>query len=433
MRVAVIGAGISGLACAWRLAQSDAAIEATLFEANRYFGGHANTVDVTLHGITHPVDTGFLVFNERTYPNLVALFEELEVPTTETDMSFSVSLADRALEWAGTNLNTVFAQRLNLLRPSFLRMLADIVRFNRLATSMALATRDEASGAESVGRFLERERFSAAFRDGYLLPMIGAIWSCPVAQMMAFPIGTLVRFCHNHGLLKIADRPRWRTVTGGSREYVARMLERIPDSRSSEAVPSVRRVVRDARPSVEIRTASGIEVFDHAVLACHSDEALSMLTDASTDERAVLGAIRFLPNRAVLHTDSSLLPARRAWSAWNYESRSAKGETHVCVHYLINRLQPLPFETPVIVSLNPVREPHPDRVLREFAYSHPLFDRPAIDAQRALPALQGERNTWFAGAWTGYGFHEDGLTSGLSAAASLIGRAAESARPELVA
>jgi predicted NAD/FAD-binding protein len=429
MRVAVIGAGIAGLACAWRLAQSDAAIEATLFEANEYFGGHANAVDITLDGITRAVDTGFLVFNLSTYPNLVALFEELDVPTTETDMSFSVSLGEPALEWAGTTLNTVFAQRRNLLRPAFLRMLADIVRFNRIATALALQRGDTAPSAEPVGRFLARERFSDAFRDWYLLPMIGAIWSCPVAQMLAFPIGTLVRFCHNHGLLQIADRPRWRTVTGGSRIYVDRMLAGIPHTRSGEPVRSVRRFGRD----VQVETARGIETFDHVVLACHSDEALSLIGDATAAERDVLGAIRYLPNRAVLHTDAAMLPARRAWSAWNYESRSTEGETSVCVHYLINRLQPLPFETPVIVSLNPVREPRADSVLREFSYSHPLFDQAAIDAQKKLPSLQGDRHTWFAGAWTGHGFHEDGLSSGLAAAARLIERAAASRRAEFVA
>jgi predicted NAD/FAD-binding protein len=424
MRVAVIGAGIAGLACAWRLAQNNGAIETTLFEANGYFGGHANTVDITLDGITHAVDTGFLVFNLRTYPNLIALFEELGVATTETDMSFSVSLANPALEWAGTNLNTVFAQRRNLLRPAFLRMLADIVRFNRLATALALSRDGGAAPTEPVRRFLARERFCAAFRDWYLLPMIGAIWSCPVAQMLDFPIGTLVRFCHNHGLLQIADRPRWRTVTGGSRNYVERMLASIPDARANAPVTAVRRGER----GVQVATARGIDTFDHAVLACHSDEALALIGDATAAERNVLGAIRYLPNRAVLHTDAALLPARRAWSAWNYESRGSGGETNVCVHYLINRLQPLPFETPVIVSLNPVREPRADRVLREFAYRHPLFDQAAIDAQKALPALQGDRNTWFAGAWTGYGFHEDGLSSGLAAAARLIERAASSRR-----
>jgi predicted NAD/FAD-binding protein len=251
MKVAVIGAGISGLACAYQLAK--AGIDVTLFEANSYFGGHANTVDVTLDGMTHGVDTGFLVFNHRTYPNLVKLFEELDISTTATDMSFSVSLTDRRLEWAGSDLNTVFTQRRNLLRPAFLRMLADILRFNRTTTALALAGKD-VQLAEPVSSFLEREKFSMAFRDWYLLPMIGAIWSCSTSQMMAFPIGTLIRFCHNHGLLQVNDRPQWRTVNGGAREYVRRMLPVIRDARVSTPVTSIRRSTH----GVEIESSRGL-------------------------------------------------------------------------------------------------------------------------------------------------------------------------------
>jgi uncharacterized protein len=421
MKVAVIGSGIAGLSCAHRLSRSNAGVDVTLIEANSYFGGHTNTVDVTLEGITHGVDTGFLVFNHRTYPNLVRLFEELDVPTTSTDMSFSVSLTDDRLEWAGSNLNTVFAQRRNLVKPAFLRMLADILRFNRTTTTLAKMSGEHAL-AEPVGDFLRREGFSNAFRDWYLLPMIGAIWSCSTAQMMSFPVGTLIRFCHNHGLLQVNDRPRWHTVTGGAREYVAKMLPHIAHARLAEPVHSVRRGAR-----VEVTTARGTETFDHVVLACHSDQALRLLENPTRAERETLGAIRYAPNRAVLHTDTSLLPSRRAWSAWNYESRTGHlgDDPQLCVHYLINRLQPLPFETPVIVSLNPVREPRADHVLREFAYSHPVFDHLAVDAQKRLPMLQGVGNVWYCGAWTGYGFHEDGLKSGLSVAASLLAIAAQ--------
>ncbi|MGV7246033.1 NAD(P)/FAD-dependent oxidoreductase [Caballeronia sp. M23-90] len=430
MKVAVIGAGISGLSCAYRLAKSQAGIDVTLFEANGYFGGHTNTVDVTLDGVTHGVDTGFLVFNHRTYPNLVKLFQELDVPTTATDMSFSVAVTDKHLEWAGSDLNTVFTQRRNLLRPAFLRMLADILRFNRTTTAMALAGKD-VELAEPVSRFIEREKYSVAFRDWYLLPMIGAIWSCSTTQMMAFPIGTLIRFCHNHGLLQVNDRPQWHTVNGGAREYVRRMLPAIGDAHAGLPVTSVKR----GAFGVEVESARGIEHFDHVVLACHSDQALALLADPSNDETVTLGAIGYAPNRAVLHTDASLLPAERAWSAWNYESRTGElgAEPQLCVHYLINKLQPLPFKTPVIVSLNPVREPRPETVLREFAYSHPVFDQAAVQAQRVLPSIQGARNTWLAGAWTGYGFHEDGLKSGLDAAARLTAIALNRDEPALAA
>jgi predicted NAD/FAD-binding protein len=430
MKVAVIGAGISGLACAYRLAKSQTGIDVTLFEANAYFGGHTNTVDVTLDGVMHGVDTGFLVFNHRTYPNLVKLFTELDVSTTATDMSFSVAVIDKHLEWAGSDLNTVFTQRRNLLRPAFLRMLADILRFNRTTTAMALAGKD-AELAEPVSGFIEREKYSVAFRDWYLLPMIGAIWSCSTAQMMAFPIGTLIRFCHNHGLLQVNDRPQWHTVDGGAREYVRRMLPAIGDAHAGVPVTSVKRGVL----GVEIQSARGVEQFDHVVLACHSDQALALLADPSNDETATLGAIGYAPNRAVLHTDASLLPAERAWSAWNYESRTGElgAEPQLCVHYLINKLQPLPFKTPVIVSLNPIREPRAGTVLREFSYSHPVFDQAAVQAQRALPSIQGARNTWFAGAWTGYGFHEDGLKSGLDAAARLTAIALNRDEPALAA
>jgi predicted NAD/FAD-binding protein len=430
MKVAVIGAGISGLACAYRLANSQTGIDVTLFEANAYFGGHTNTVDVTLDGVMHGVDTGFLVFNHCTYPNLVKLFTELDVSTTATDMSFSVAVIDKHLEWAGSDLNTVFTQRRNLLRPAFLRMLADILRFNRTTTAMALAGKD-AELAEPVSGFIEREKYSVAFRDWYLLPMIGAIWSCSTAQMMAFPIGTLIRFCHNHGLLQVNDRPQWHTVNGGAREYVRRMLPAIGDAHAGVPVTSVKRGVL----GVEIQSARGVEQFDHVVLACHSDQALALLADPSSDETATLGAIGYAPNRAVLHTDASLLPAERAWSAWNYESRTGElgAEPQLCVHYLINKLQPLPFRTPVIVSLNPIREPRAGTVLREFSYSHPVFDQAAVQAQRALPSIQGARNTWFAGAWTGYGFHEDGLKSGLDAAARLTAIALNRDEPALAA
>ena len=418
-RVAVVGSGIAGLSVAHGIAD-DAAV--TLFEAGDYFGGHTHTVDVTLDGDTHGVDTGFLVLNERTYPNLLRLFAELGVETAPSDMSFSVQVGDRGLEWSGSDLNTVFAQRANLLRPRFWRMLAEVLRFNRVATAIAVGG-DEAQLQQSIGEFLAEERFSNEFRDWYFLPMIGCIWSCPTDQMLRFPVATMIRFCHNHGLIQVANRPQWHTVRGGARNYVAKMLERIPDARLNTPVHGVRRVPPGSgEAGVYIATDHGTERFDEVVLACHSDQSLALLADATPAEREVLGAVRYHRNRAVLHTDVSVLPKRRlAWAAWNYEraADTSREQASVCLHYLINRLQPLPFTTPVIVSLNPINEPDGARVLGEFDYAHPVFDAAAIAAQQRLPHLQGDAHTWFCGAWTRYGFHEDGLMSGMAVCAGL--------------
>ncbi len=415
-RVAVVGSGISGLAAAHALARE---ARVTLFEAGSYFGGHTHTVDITLDGVTHGVDTGFLVFNHRTYPNLVRLFGELQVETAASEMSFSVQARQDGLEWSGNNLDSVFAQRRNLLRPRFLRMLADILRFNKLTT--AIAERNaEAELAQPIGDFLDAQGFGPTFRAWYFLPMIGCIWSCPADQMLRFPIATMIRFCHNHGLLQVANRPQWHTVKGGAKHYVARMLQDIPDARLNTPVRSVRRVPPgEGHGGVMIVTDAGSERFDEVVLACHSDQSLALLSDASADERRVLGAIRYHPNRAVLHTDATVLPTRRkAWAAWNYARAADTGreQAAVCLHYLINRLQPLPWQQPVVVSLNPdpARMPDPAKVLGSWDYSHPVFDQAAVAAQQALPALQGRSHVWFCGAWTRYGFHEDGLMSAMN-------------------
>lgn len=412
-RIAIIGAGIAGLAAA-RALQANGLARVSLFEAGTQAGGHAHTVDVTLDGVTHGVDTGFLVFNHRTYPLLVSLFAELDVETAPSDMSFSVQARGDGIEWCGSTLASVFAQRRNLLRPAFWGMLRDILRFNRLAT--ALAERgDDARLAQTLGDFLVQHRFGDAFREWYLLPMVASIWSCPVGQMLAFPVGTLVRFCHNHGLLQVTDRPQWHTVRGGSRAYVQRIVTTLDDLRLATPVHGVRRLTAGA----VVTTGHGVEHFDQVVFACHSDQALRLLgEDATPEERRLLGAIRYQRNHAVLHTDEAVLPRRpSAWAAWNQES--AGDDRGVCLHYLINRLQPLPWSRPVIVTLNPVRPPREDAVLQRFEYEHPVFDLAAIEAQRRLPDLQGRRHTWFCGAWTGHGFHEDGLRSGLAVARSL--------------
>jgi predicted NAD/FAD-binding protein len=415
-RVAVVGSGISGLAAAHALAR-DARV--TLFESGSYFGGHTNTVDVTLGGVTHGVDTGFLVFNHRTYPNLVRLFGELQVETAASEMSFSVQVRQDKLEWSGNNPDSVFAQRRNLLRPRFLRMLADIVRFNKLTTAIAQRNA-EAELAQPIGDFLDAQGFGETFRVWYFLPMIGCIWSCPADQMLRFPIATMIRFCHNHGLLQVANRPQWYTVKGGARHYVAKLLRDIPDARLNTPVRSVRRAQPgEGHGGVIVSTDAGSERFDDVVLACHSDQSLALLHDASADERRVLGAIRYHPNRAVLHTDAGVLPQReKAWAAWNYARavNAGREQAAVCLHYLINRLQPLPWQQPVVVSLNPdpAALPDPAKVLGSWDYSHPVFDQAAVAAQQALPALQGRSHVWFCGAWTRYGFHEDGLMSALN-------------------
>lgn len=411
-RIAVVGAGIAGLSAAWLLSRAHTV---TMFEANDYLGGHTHTVDVTLDGITAPVDTGFLVFNERTYPNLIALFDHLGVESTASDMSFSVRLAAERLEWAGSNLATVFAQRRNLLRPAFWGMLRDILRFNREAGALA---KQPADSAQSLGEFLDAGGYGRAFCDWYLLPMAGAIWSCPTTTMLQYPARTFFAFCANHGLLQVSDRPQWRTVNGGARRYVEKLAADIADIRLGTPVEQV---VRDPRGATLRCASRAAEHFDAVVLACHSDQALRLLGDADAMERRVLGAIAYQDNDVVLHTDERFLPRRRsAWSAWNYHAADAgNGGRPVGVSYLINKLQPLPFARPVIVTLNPAEEPRPECVIDRYRYAHPVFDMGSIAAQARLPGLQGRHNTWYCGAWTGYGFHEDGLKAGISVAASL--------------
>ncbi|KAA3654962.1 MAG: FAD-dependent oxidoreductase [Proteobacteria bacterium] len=427
-RIAVVGGGISGLATAWLLRQTH---RVTLFEAADYVGGHTHTVDVTLEGRRAPVDTGFLVFNRQTYPNLCALFDQLGVASVASEMSFSVSLQRPDLEWSGTSLAALFGQPRNALRPAFWRMVADIMRFNRDATALLA---DAGADHGSLGDYLDAHGYSDSFRHWYLLPMAAAIWSCPTRTMLGYPVRTFAQFCLNHGLLQINDRPHWLTVRGGGRQYVARMLADLGDVRV--ATP-VRRVIR-AAGGVRIQTDAGREDFDGVVLACHSDQALDLLgSRASRAETAILGAVRYQRNVAWLHTDARLLPRRKAvWSAWNYAAGApGEGHTPVAVSYLINKLQPLPFRQPVVVSLNPFEAPRDAHVIQRIEYAHPVFDQLAVDAQGWLSALQGCQRTWFAGAWQGYGFHEDGLRSAMDVATRLGATIPwrSPARPALVA
>jgi predicted NAD/FAD-binding protein len=419
MKIAVVGSGISGLACALELARSRLAA-VTLIEAAPTLGGHSHTIDVTVDGITHPVDTGFLVFNHRTYPNLVRLFDDLAVPTAASDMSFSVSLGG-AIEWAGTNLATVFAQPSNLLRPRFLGMLADILRFNREAGGDAPLP----DASLSLGDYLEQHRYGTAFRDWYLLPMAAAIWSCPARTMLDYPFATFAQFCRNHGLLQVADRPQWHTVAGGSREYVRRIAARLDDVRLATPVTAVRPTAAGVLVHMDVQGKPQTERFDRVVLACHSDQSAALLPESFTVERELLGRIGYQPNVAWLHTDTALMPRRRrVWAAWNYlapapHSRVRHQEHPVAVSYLINKLQPLPFTSPVMVTLNPSAPPADAHVIRRLDYAHPVFDAAAVDAQKHLDGIQGREQVWYAGAWCGYGFHEDGLKAGLAVAARL--------------
>ena len=402
MRIAIIGSGIAGLGSAWLLHREH---DVTIFEAAGYPGGHTNTVDVG----GRAVDTGFIVYNERNYPRLRALFRELGVATRASDMSFGVSMGDGALEWAGDDWRKLFAQRRNLVSPSHWRMIADILRFNRQAKALLAAN---AVPDVDLGTFLDANRYGAAFRDRYLLPMGAAIWSAPTNAMTDFPASGFLRFFDNHGLLDLRDRPRWRTVVGGSRRYVERLLDAVGREHLHLGRPV--RAVQRSEDGVRVTDGDGrTATFDRVVLATHADTALALLADADADERRVLGAFRFQPNRAVLHDDPALMPRRRAvWSAWNYlAGRDAAGDRRVSVTYWMNRLQGLPPDRPFFVSLTPLREPDPARVIREIEYDHPLFDRGTAAAQAALMEVQGRGGVWYCGAWCGYGFHEDGLAA----------------------
>lgn len=411
-RIAIIGSGISGLASAYFLSRAH---DVVLFEAGSYLGGHTNTVEVSLEGQTQAVDTGFLVFNQATYPNLIALFAELDVATYATDMSFGVSLDGGRLEWAGTNLDTVFAQRQRILSPSFIGMLRDILRFN--AAAQANLSQSLANGA-TLGELIAAGGYGAMFRDAYLLPMAAAIWSSAPNDILQFPAATFLRFCLNHALLQVNDRPQWQTVKGGAKEYVRKMAAVLYASGAEIRLNCPVAKVERRGAGATVYSHAGVDLFDAVVFATHAPQTLNMLSDASEAEQQTLSAVRYQANTAVLHTDPAQLPQRRkVWSAWNYiGGASVDGQRPVCVSYLLNQLQNLAFKSPVIVTLNPFSPPAPELVLGQFEYEHPVFDHGAIAAQQRLPSIQGQNHTWFVGAWTGYGFHEDGLKSALRVA-----------------
>jgi len=414
-RIAVVGTGIAGLSAAWLLNQRH---DVTVYEQNDHIGGHSNTAEVLVGNQSIPVDTGFIVYNPVNYPNLVAMFDHLDVPTATSEMSFSASLNNGALEYSGTNLAGLLAQPLNIVRPRFLRMVRDLLRFYKQAP---LIINDGSLASVPLGAFLRANNYSDAFIYDHLMPMGAAIWSSSVQQMLEFPTQAFMRFFDNHGLVQLKDRPEWRTVDGGSREYVRRLSAGFRDRiRAGTPVVEIR---RNGNTHTLITHNGQRETYDHVVLACHADQALQMLGRPTVAEQEVLGAIRYQPNTAVLHTDTKLLPKRkRAWASWNYlGTGTSASEQQLCVTYLMNKLQKLPTRTPIMVTLNPCRDIDPDKIIRSYDYDHPLFDTAAIESQPRLWELQGQQNTWFCGAYFGSGFHEDGIQAGLAVAEKLGG------------
>lgn len=416
--VAIVGAGVAGLAAAWLLSHAH---RVTVYEQDGRTGGHAHTVEVAGPDGPIAVDTGFIVYNEPNYPTLSALYRHLQVPTKGSAMSFAASIGDGALEYCGgAGLAGLFAQPRNLVSRAFWRMLRDILRFYR--NGPALLDRQDAEHL-TLGAYLDGAGYSDEFIHNHLLPMAAAIWSNPVEVMRDHPAVAFVRFCMSHGLMRLGARPQWRTVDGGSRVLIERLTARAASRIRTSA--SVVRVRRRAGGVLVEDAAGGSAVHDHVVIATHADQALAMLADPSFDERRLLGAFTYTRNKAVLHRDPRLMPQRRrVWSSWNYiagSGRSADRTPPVCVTYWMNALQKLDPRVPLFVTLNPCREPAPGLVEGTFWYDHPCYQRAALRAQRDLPDLQGQRRTWFCGSYFGAGFHEDALVSGLAAAEALGG------------
>ncbi len=405
MKIAIIGTGIAGNVAAYQLRKEH---DITVYEAGPYVGGHTNTVDIQEGSRKLAVDTGFIVFNDRTYPNFIRLLDELGQDSQPSEMSFSVQADNGGLEYCGTSLNAMFAQRRNLLRPRFYRMISDILRFNRTT----LPSVDHLDDSETLGRYLFENNYSREFIDHYLVPMAAAIWSAEPLSVLDMPVQFLARFFANHGLLQTKDRPKWQVIKGGSREYVSKLVAGHKDRiRLNSPVKALRRI----GDRVELITeAGGKEYFDYVFVACHSNQALSLLEDASPDERSVLGDIAYQANEAILHTDASLMPRRRrAWAAWNcHFPKDQSG--HVAVTYNMNILQGLKTRQQYLVTLNDDQSIDPSRIIRRVQYDHPIFSRESVAAQRRQADINCDR-TFFCGAYWKNGFHEDGVVSALNA------------------
>lgn len=405
-KIAIVGAGVSGLTTAWLLAQHH---EVTLFEAGNYAGGHTNTRPVELGGRTWPVNTGFIVFNDWTYPNFIKLMERLGVASEVSDMSFSVDCSSSGLQYNGTSLNTLFAQRRNLLNPSFLKMIREILRFNRETRADLDAGRID--NAETLGQYLDRNGYSRYFRNYYIVPMGAAIWSAPELVLERFPIRFFLQFFNNHGMLSVDDRPTWRVISGGSAQYVDKMMETLrPHVHLETPVTSVQR----DEDGVTLTARNESHRFDQVVFACHSDQALAMLADPTDAERDILGAIPYQNNDVVLHTDASVLPSeRRAWAAWNYFIPATNNEP-VSVTYNMNILQNF-HDAPetLCVTLNRTHDIAPDKIIEEYRYAHPVFSLEAVAAQQRYHEIGGVNRSHFCGAYWFNGFHEDGVRSAL--------------------
>jgi len=415
MKIAIIGTGIAGNVAAYKLRQQH---DITVFESGAYVGGHTNTVDVFESGRQIAVDTGFIVFNDRTYPNFIRLLDEIGQESQPSEMSFSAQAKSDGIEYCGSSLNAMFAQRRNLLRPNFYRMIRDILRFNETA----LPGVDDLDDAMLLGDYLRQNGYGYEFTEHYLIPMAAAIWSAEPGLVLEMPVKFLLRFFANHGLLQLRDRPQWRVIKGGSQEYVSKLVHGHREQiRLNSPVQSIRRI----DDQVEIHSASGgREFFDFVFVACHSDEALGLLKDATDAEQEVLGAIRYQSNEAILHTDDSLMPQRRlAWAAWNYHVPKDAGR-HVAVTYNMNILQGLSAKQQYLVTLNNDQDIDPGKVIRRLSYDHPIYSRESVVAQARQAELNCDR-TFFCGAYWSSGFHEDGVVSALNAIAHFEERLAD--------